>query len=88
MLLHISLGPLLDIIDNELKNRMKEDPRGRRYSDALKRLAVTVHYTSATAYNILRFSRQCFLFPCVTTNNLIPLTILHVCITHETSLIN
>lgn len=50
----IPSGPLPEIIENELKNRDK-DPRGRRYSDAIKRLAITLHYASATAYKILRF---------------------------------
>jgi len=55
--LTIYLGPIGDVFDNELKNREKE-PRGRRYSDTIKRLAITFHYASATAYRIFRFPHQ------------------------------
>jgi len=51
----INLGPLVDILENEVKNRNKMDKRGRRYSDALKRLSITFHYASSTAYRIMRF---------------------------------
>lgn len=56
--MYIRVGPIVDIIDNELKNRGKEDARGRRYSDGIKRLALTIHYASRTAYDILRFFLQ------------------------------
>jgi hypothetical protein len=54
-LLRIPSGPIVEIINNELKNRGKEDTRGRRYSDGIKRLSLTIHYASAAAYDILRF---------------------------------
>lgn len=49
------LGPIVDIIENEIKNRDKTDKRGQGYSDSLKRLVLTLHYASSAAYRIMRF---------------------------------
>lgn len=49
-------GDFLEIVKNEVNNRNKEDTRGRRYAERMKQLALTFHYASNTAYNILRFS--------------------------------
>lgn len=42
------------IFDNELANRFR-DPRGRRYSQEMKKFALTLHYHSPQAYRYCRF---------------------------------
>ena len=54
------------IIKSQQTN-MERVPTGRRYSDEVKRFALTVHFYSQKAYNYLRTVFRCLiLVPCTT----------------------
>jgi len=47
-----SLGTILDLFKNELKNSKKDT--GCRYTKEMKEFALTLHYYSPKAYNFCR----------------------------------
>lgn len=53
---------LLPLLQNEKRNK-SQSIHGRRYSEEVKRFAVTMHYYSAKAYDYCRLTRIIFPFP-------------------------
>jgi hypothetical protein len=47
-------GTTAEIFNNEIANRCR-NPRGRRYSEDMKKFALTLHYHSPKAYKYCRF---------------------------------
>lgn len=52
---------LLPLLKNEKRNKDIISPRGRRYSEEVKRFAITMHYYSPKAYEYCRLACVCSL---------------------------
>lgn len=49
------LGKSATIFLNELKNGINSNKHANRYSEEMKRFALTMHYNSPKAYRVLRY---------------------------------